>query len=366
MIGGGCALSGFGAGASIAAREMMAGGEPTGAGARTIVYCIVPFELAVSLHEPLRQHFAADPSVEVVVEQRGRERRRGGERRSADAGSDEERRRIRNAGGRRVGPRRAPTMAVDALSPSLSLPRKARRHADRLVFVERVEPSEEHLSDLDSARLVTRLQAGDEDAFATLYLRYFDRVYSYLLVIFRNDRHETEDVAQQVFVGAFEALPRYERRAKPFRAWLFTIARNQAISRMRQLGRSEPVEPALLEEQRDTEPAEETVSALSWLSDRELVMFVERLPLAQRQVLVLRYLLDLPTKEIGAILGRSVDDVRMLEHRAVRFLEARLTAVGRGAEHERRRPAFGRTRWMPVTRQRRWALYRKFGGAAVR
>jgi iron uptake system EfeUOB component EfeO/EfeM len=134
---------------------------------------------------------------------------------------------VRNKAGRRVGPRRAPTMAIDALP----LPRKARAHAKRIVFVERVEPSAEHMADLDSARIVTRFQSGDADAFTALYMRYFDRVYSYLRVLFREDSHEAEDLTQQVFVRAFEALPRYERRSQPFRAWLFTIARNLAMTR---------------------------------------------------------------------------------------------------------------------------------------
>ena len=329
-----------------------------------MVYCVIPYGLAAKLHEPLRDHFAGDPAVEVIVERRTGDRRGSTERRRGSASAEAERRVVRNQAGRRVGPRRAPTLAVGARP----LPRKARPHADRIVFVERVEPSAEHQADLDAARLVTRFQAGDPDAFTALYMRYFDRLYSYLRVLFREDPHEAEDVTQQVFVRAFEALPRYERRSQPFRAWLFTIARNLAMTRLRQRERSEPVAPDVLAEQQEAEPAEETLSALSWLTDRELVMFVERLPLAQRQVLALRYMLDLPTKEIAAMLGRSNDDVRMLEHRAVRFLEGRLTAIGRGSAHERprQRPAYARPKWMPVLRRRGGALYRNAGRVGLR
>ncbi|MDX6663702.1 MAG: hypothetical protein QOG09_1804, partial [Solirubrobacterales bacterium] len=44
-----------------------------------------------------------------------------------------------------------------------------------LAFVERVSASEEQLEDVDTGRLVTRIQAGDSDLFAELYRRYFDR-----------------------------------------------------------------------------------------------------------------------------------------------------------------------------------------------
>jgi RNA polymerase sigma-70 factor (ECF subfamily) len=334
-----------------------------GDSARTITYCIVPRELAGKLHEPLRQHFLTDPSVEVVVERRTRERRRPADRRVDGAASADDRRRIRNEEGRRVGLRRAPLVRVDAPQ----LPRKARAHADRLVFAERLEPSEEQLADLDSARLVTRFQAGDEDAFAVLYLRYFDRVYAYLRVIFRENPDETEDATQQVFTRVFETLPRYEQRGQPFRAWLFTIARNGAISRLRALGRDQLVEPRLLDKRREAEPAEEPVADVSWLTDRELVMFVERLPVAQRQVLVLRYMLDLPTKDIARVLGRSGDDVRMLEHRALRFLEKRLTAVAsQTMPRGRPLPNRARIRWMPVLRRRKWALNANPGRVGLR
>ncbi|MDX6632025.1 MAG: polymerase sigma-70 factor, subfamily, partial [Solirubrobacterales bacterium] len=95
----------------------------------------------------------------------------------------------------------------------------------RVVFCERIEPSPEAVSDIEAGRLVTRFQAGDGDAFAGLYKAYFDRVYGYLKVLLRS-AHEAEEATQQVFVQVLEALPRYERRGQPFRAWLFIAVRN--------------------------------------------------------------------------------------------------------------------------------------------
>ena len=323
-----------------------------------MLYCVIPLELAGKLHELLRAHFRDDPAVEVVVERRGRERRLVDDRRGEPAACECERRRIHSDTGRRIGARRAPV--ADVAAPAL--PRKARAHAERIVFVERVEPSAEHLADLDSARLVTRFQAGEPDAFAGLYMRYFDRVYGYLRAVFRHDVHAVEDLTQQVFVKVFEALPRYERRGQPFRAWLFTIVRNVARSELRMSGRSEAVEPHVIAERYEAPSTDEATSVLTWLTDRELVMFVERLSVSQRQVLVLKYMLDLPTKEVAQILGRQQDDVRALESRALRFLEARLTAVGRHPTHVRRTlPTYGRTRWMHVARKRRAALRRNPG-----
>jgi RNA polymerase sigma-70 factor (ECF subfamily) len=307
------------------------GSEPV---VRTVTYCLMPLDLASRLHETLRRHFGEDPDIEVIVEWRSRERRRLSERRLArgDGPSGRERRRIRAASGRRVGERRAALVAVDALA----LPRKARPHAARLSFAERLEPSGSHSEDADTARLVTRIQAGDGDAFALLYLRYFDRVYSYLRLMLSN-AHDAEDVAQRVFVRVLEALPRYERRSQPFRAWLFTLARNHALNELRDTKRIEltGVELPQAEAEETGEPDE--LRALEWISDQDLQVFISRLPLAQRQVLFLRYVVGLSSAETAAVLEQSLEAVRKHHSRAMRFLRDRLVALGRDPRRKSRR-----------------------------
>jgi RNA polymerase sigma-70 factor (ECF subfamily) len=323
---------------------------------RAVVYCIVPEDLADKLHEPLRAHFADGKHVEVVVEQRWRDRRGENDRRmhavSSPAGGD--RRRVRAVEGRRIADRRATAVTVD---PPGELPRKARSHADRLVFIERLEPSSEQIEDRDTARLVARIQAGEADLFAGLYLRYFDRVYSYLRMALR-DAHEAEDATQQVFIQALEALERYEHRGRPFRVWLFVIVRNTAISFLRKSSRVDILDPALLRTKYDSadEPSEAS-GALPWISDRELLLFIERLPLAQRQVLMLRFMLDLSHNQIAAILDVEPNTVAAQQSRALRYIRERLMSVGRGSERSGGRA--GMRRWNgqnPVLRLRRFVL----------
>jgi RNA polymerase sigma-70 factor (ECF subfamily) len=326
---------------------------------RATVYCIVPQDLAGVLHEVLRRHYASDLGVEVVVEQRACDRRDSGDRRAgADTPRDPDRRRIRADEGRRIGQRRATMVAVGSADAS-DLPRKARPHVGRLSFIERIEPSTQQLEDRDTAGLVLAVQAGEPDAFAAIYLRYFDRVYQYLHGALRN-HHAAEDVTQQVFVNVLRALPRYHRHHdRPFRAWLFVIVRNHAINHLRLDQRSEPVEPERLIRWRDeTAAAELDLSALEWVTDRELVMLIGRLPEAQQQVLLLRFQLDMGTAEIAEILGRNADDVRGLQSRALRFLAVRLTALGRGPDRPANRvQARGFPKYAPVLRGRRFALH---------
>jgi RNA polymerase sigma-70 factor (ECF subfamily) len=326
---------------------------------RAITYCLVPRDLADRLHEPLRRHFEDDPSVEVVVERRADERRAGEDRRAADAERPTDRRRVLGAAGRRVADRRA-TQVSAAAHPAAGLPRRLRAHADRLVFVERILPTSQQREDEDAARLVVRFQAGERDVFGQLYMQYFNSVYAYLRVLFRNDPHQAEDLTQQVFTNALAALDRYERRAQPFRAWLFVIVRNLAFDEFRRTNRSDVLDPAEMTRRHERSTHEDTnLEALSWISDRELLMLIERLPLPQRQVLVLRHMLGLTTAEIGAILGRTTVDVRMLDSRARRFLEQRLTALGRAPTTDDRRHQWRtRRRNLPVGRARRFVLIR--------
>lgn len=206
----------------------------------------------------------------------------------------------------------------------------------------------EESEDLDTARLVAQAQEGNRAAFTALYERYFDRVYAYLRVALK-DAQEAEDATQQVFTQALIALPSYELRAQPWRAWLFRIARNQALDHLRKRGRVEVEEPGAIERRRQpVGPGE--LRALQWTSDDELVLLIERLPEAQRQVLALRYLLGFSGPEIAEVLDRSPGAVRQLHHRALRFLEQRLAALGRepGETRGRRLPMRGRGRQGPL------------------
>lgn len=320
-----------------------------------MIYCVVPAELAGKLHERLRAEFAGVDEVEVVVEQRAQDRRARGERRQAALGprpGAAERRQVLEPAGRRIGERRAAHVAVD---PPLQLPRWARRHARRLAFVERVEPTSEHAEDLDTARLVTRFQAGETAAFSGIYVRYFDRIYVYLRSLL-GESHTAEDVTQQVFLRVLEALPGYERRSQPFRAWLFRIARNAALSHRRKHRRVEAADPATLErlaDQAEVVGSRGLAVRPLLLENGKLVQALDALTEDQKQAILLRFVFDMSNEEIAAALERSVQAVRALQHRGLRELEARMSV--RERQSGRRTPMRVRFRPARVARERRYA-----------
>ena len=167
--------------------------------------------------------------------------------------------------------------------------------------------------------LAERAIAGDAEAFGGLYDRYVDAVYRY--VYYRvGDQAEAEDVTSDVFFKALRAMPRYQPR-QPFLAWLYRIARNSVIDRARRLRPQVSFEDALRHASADR--VVDPDALLDQLSDSTtLRAAIKRLTPLQQDVIILRYVEGLDTKEIGRIIGRRDGTVRGIEFRALGMLRS--------------------------------------------
>jgi RNA polymerase sigma-70 factor, ECF subfamily len=328
--------------------------EPSGTrsreGGRLHVYCLVPPGTPSAAADQVRQ--AAERNVEVLVDRRRSERRRQCDRRTrAEAERSSERRRIHNREGRRAGERRAPLVPIrfarDTVAPGT-------RGVTQATFVERRARSTQEVEDLETARLVIDLQAGKPAAFDEIYERYVSRVYRYMRIAL-GDAHEAEDAAHEIFVKLLDALPSYELRAVPFRIWLFRIVRNYTINHLRKHRRVHVMAPEQINRRLEDGPGLPESAAVMALNDGELLRLIGCLPAAQRQVIVLRYVMDFDVAEVGRILGRSPNAVSMLQQRAFATLRARLG--GQSPETRSvRLPMSRHLREAVVTASRRLAL----------
>ena len=171
----------------------------------------------------------------------------------------------------------------------------------------------------DDQALAERAIAGDAEAFGSLYDRYVEAVYRY--VYYRvGDQAEAEDVTSDVFFKALRAIPRYQPR-QPFLAWLYRIARNAVIDRARRLRPQVSFEDAL------AHPGADRVVDPDGLLDRlsdsvALRDAIKRLTPLQQDVIILRYVEGLDTREIGKIVGRRDGTVRGIEFRALSALRS--------------------------------------------
>ena len=76
--------------------------------------------------------------------------------------------------------------------------------------------------------IVDRAIGGDTDAFGRLYDIYADRIYRH--IYYRtNNVEDAQDLTQEVFMKAWQALPKYKKSRTPFLGWLFTISHNRVI-----------------------------------------------------------------------------------------------------------------------------------------
>jgi RNA polymerase sigma-70 factor (ECF subfamily) len=213
--------------------------------------------------------------------------------------------------------------------------------------------------DADSAQLIARIKAGDDELFAVVYERYFERVYGYMRLMVRT-RADAEDATQDVFVRALAGLSGYEGRGESFRGWLFAIAHNVAFSELRRAQRVEAVADVNERYRCDAQATpDEAFANLQWVSDPDLQILIRRLSLAQRQVLFLRYVVGCDGSDVAQILGISPEAVWQHHSRAVAFLRKRL-AEFRGGEDPAPAPVPVKRipRIAPVLRSRRFSLLR--------
>jgi len=177
-----------------------------------------------------------------------------------------------------------------------------------------------HPPDADAlvAAATERARDGDDDALRLLYLLYADNVFGFVVAIVR-DEHDAEDITSEVFARLPRALTRYRSGATPFAAWLLRVSRNAALDHLR-AQRSVP----RAEVYAVTEPAD--TSAFERLADLRAAF--ASLPHDQRQVMLMRLVAGMSPGEVAEELGRSVDAVHALQHRARRRLRRELAQQG--------------------------------------
>jgi len=177
-------------------------------------------------------------------------------------------------------------------------------------------------SDMADAGLVAQVRQGNEAAFEVLLARYQRAVFQFAWRLLGNAA-DAEDVAQETFVRAYRHLGDYDPRHK-FSTWLFTLARNGAIDRLRWRQRH-PAE-ALLADAPLAAPS--TVSGE--VANRELAeaiaAAVRSLPEDQRTALVLAEYEGLPQAEIGGVMHCSAKAVESRLYRARQSLRSKLAA----------------------------------------
>ncbi len=168
----------------------------------------------------------------------------------------------------------------------------------------------------EEERLVRRIKEGHIEAFAPLVEHYKRSIYVLVLRIVEQ-REEAEEVAQDVFLKAFQAIHSFDHRSR-FSTWLYRIACNTALSTVRSrkrpfrlLGgaRAEQITETLVEE--DTaEPI-----MLNEAQTEALWRAMDRLPAEERALIQLHYYEELPLAACGEVLHQTENSIKVRIHR---------------------------------------------------
>jgi RNA polymerase sigma-70 factor (ECF subfamily) len=160
----------------------------------------------------------------------------------------------------------------------------------------------------------------DADAFGELYDHYFGQIYRFVYSRLR-DQEAAEDVTSEVFFKALRAIGRYKPSGHPFSAWLYQISVNAIADHYRAkrptsnlddaIGVADPAQPVA------DRVAQKDEAARVWAA-------IDSLPDQQRTAISLKLGEDLKLADIGIVMGKSEGAIKLLIHRGMIGLRARL------------------------------------------
>jgi RNA polymerase sigma-70 factor (ECF subfamily) len=170
------------------------------------------------------------------------------------------------------------------------------------------------------AEPLAALAAHDPDAWQALFERYYDKMHRFAYVR-TGDVSAAEEIAAEVFVAAAKGIGRYRDTGAPFGAWLYRIARNLTADhldrrRKRPVVALDGVDVASGAWDGAVEDAADIANALTALT-RE-----------QQEVLLLRFFSDCSLEETAGAMGKKVNAIKVLQHRALAAMKRQMTQGG--------------------------------------
>jgi RNA polymerase sigma-70 factor (ECF subfamily) len=187
--------------------------------------------------------------------------------------------------------------------------------------------------------LMMKAKSGDDAAFSELMKRHYKGVLNYTYR-FTNNRENSEDLAQEVFLRVYRSVKRYRPEAK-FSTWLYKIATNVCITAVKARGREQNVSLDEIQENagdvRDRNSAD--VDKLTFRREIGSAIFeaLKSLPKRERIAIILCKYEGLPYEEVAEVIGCTVGAVKAYVHRGrMKLIEKLKPYLKEGESHELR------------------------------
>lgn len=174
------------------------------------------------------------------------------------------------------------------------------------------------MADPLTEQTVSAARANDPEALRAVYESLAPGVHGYLR---SKGCDDAEALTQDVFLTVFSKISTVSGGVSGLRTFVFSVAHARMVDHHRRRERqpsTAPYDPQL--DSRSTDSAEDTVLS-SRLGAAELLAGLTR---AQREVLLLRVVADLPLEDTAVIMGKSVNTVKQLQRRALLALKERV------------------------------------------
>ncbi len=168
---------------------------------------------------------------------------------------------------------------------------------------------------------IEKAQHGDTEAFGKIYDLLADSLFRYIRLKV-NGRQAAEDLLQETFLKAWRGLPTFRlEQGGNFSAWMYRIASNTCHDHYRRNVR-QPQEVELLDDLDTPVESRDSAAIDAQIDARALAALLAKLPAHYRTILELRYLSEYSIQETAKITGKSSLAVRLIQHRAVKKLQA--------------------------------------------
>jgi RNA polymerase sigma factor (sigma-70 family) len=169
--------------------------------------------------------------------------------------------------------------------------------------------------------LVRSAQTGNQDAFVLLYEQYFPNIFA--RVRFKVPENDVEDVTQEIFIAVLKSLGSFKGQSK-FSTWIWTITNRKIVDYYR-ANKSRLTEQDDYEEVVTRNLSNHTASVDSSQEDLVTIQHaLGTLPQNYQDILLMRFVDEMPFNEIALQNGQSLDATKSLFRRSVAALAKRM------------------------------------------
>ncbi len=168
------------------------------------------------------------------------------------------------------------------------------------------------ISDEEAVDLYLKTQ--DQKCFDLLYSRYSSKIFGKCISILK-DEEKAEDATQEIFVKILLNLSKFSGKSK-FSTWIYSITYNYCIDSIRKRKKDKSVLVEDLANQHDTADDGLEDQFLLELNVKRLKIILDKIPVTDKSILLMKYQDELSIKEISEVLVKSESAIKMKIKRA--------------------------------------------------